>query len=245
MNWSRAKTILILSFLGLNVLLGYQLWVTRIDQLYAAIGTASVVEELDKLLESKNIRIEGEIPKDIPELKGFTIEYDERFHPDTVITLSEPFKWSAVPNKNPNREQFLKQYIEKADEYQLDPVTREKGLHTFMQMHGSLPMFDVKLELMESNGYIMAYRQEYVIVNYGEEQKDSAQQKVIPAYTAIRTLVENYLEDGTTIVDIRLGYYNSKTKFMFPSWRIVTANGDQYFFNAFNGAVEVSGKPSG
>jgi regulatory protein YycI of two-component signal transduction system YycFG len=242
MDWSRAKTILILAFLSLNVILSYQLWVSRLDPSNFAAGTPGVAEELDRLLQSKNIRLQGEIPKEVPKLKGFTVQFDEKYRSGLTVKLAEPFKWSAVPAKSPNRELFLRQYIDKADAYQADPITSSDTVHTFMQMHGPYPIFDIKLELIEENGEITAYRQAYVdILPSDEQSKDQVEQKIIPAHTAVRSLAETYLPYGTVIIDVRLGYhgqiYDSPTQFMLPSWRIATANGDLYYFNAINGTV--------
>lgn len=243
MDWGRAKTILILSFLSLNLILGYQLWASRADQWDSTTGLTGSAEELDKLLQAKNIHIQEEIPKEVPRLKGFTVQFDEHFKYDELIRLKEPFSWESVPPRSPGKENFLKQYIEKADAYQADSITSSRGLHSFYQMYGQFPIFDIRLELVEEKGRITSYRQVYVEVLSTEDQKDTVEQRVIPAQTAIHSLAENYLSEGTTIVDIRLGYhgqlYNSPTQFMLPSWRIVTDKGEIYYFNALNGTVDI------
>lgn len=243
MDWGRAKTILILSFLSLNLILGYQLWVSRADLGDSTAGLTGSAEELDKLLQAKEIRILGEIPRDMPRLRGFTVQFDESFRYDEAIDLQEPFLWEAVPSRNPGRENFLKQYIEKVDAYQADPITSSNGVHSFYQMFGQYPIFNIRLELIEEQGKITSYRKLYVEVLPSEESKDSVEQRVISAQTAVQSLAENYLSPGTTILDIRLGYhgqlYNSPTQFMLPSWRIVTDKGEIYYFNALNGTVDI------
>lgn len=243
MDWGRAKTILILSFLSLNLLLGFQLWTSRADQWDSTTGLTGATEELDKLLLSKRITIKNEIPKDVPRLKGFTVQFDEKFKFDETLYFREPFAWDSVPQRSPSRENFLKQYIEKADAYQADPVTSGDGIHRFYQMYGQYPIFDIRLELVEEKGNITAFRQVYVDVQAHEEQTEAVEQRVISAQTAVHSLAENYLEEGTHIIEIRLGYhgqlYNSPTQFMLPSWRIVTDKREIYYFNALNGTVDI------
>ncbi|MDQ0918439.1 two-component system regulatory protein YycI [Paenibacillus sp. V4I5] len=129
--------------------------------------------------------------------------------------------------------------------YQLDSASSRKGVYVFTQLYGKLPLFDVTVELSENNGEITSYRQAYVEVESGVEQTE---QKLIPAQLAVRSLVDNYLSDGTIITEVRLGYhgqpYNSETQPMFPHWRITIDNGDFYYLQAFNGAVESPQKRS-
>jgi regulatory protein YycI of two-component signal transduction system YycFG len=242
MDWSRAKTILLMAFLTLNLILGYQLWASRVDQSELASGSQGTVEEVDRLLKSKGIRVAVEIPKEAPKLGGITVQFDDQYKSGLDLTLPEPFTWSAVPAKSPAKEQFLKQYIEWADKYMPDPVNSTSAIHSFMEMVGTYPIFDIRLDLKEVEGRIVSYSQAYVEVLPSEDSKENQEQKVIPANIALRSLAENYLPGGTTITDIRLGYhgqlYNSQTQFILPSWRIATSQGDLYYINALNGAVE-------
>jgi regulatory protein YycI of two-component signal transduction system YycFG len=129
--------------------------------------------------------------------------------------------------------------IPNATEYQLDHSLEKGDVHVFNQMYGDIPMFDVTLQLFAEKGEITGYKQAYVEVQSGVDQKD---QKVISAYTAVRTLAQNYLPAGSVITDIQLGYhgqrFNSETHPMLPFWRIVLDKGDRYYVQAFSGAVE-------
>jgi regulatory protein YycI of two-component signal transduction system YycFG len=106
-------------------------------------------------------------------------------------------------------------------------------------MYDAVPMFDVTLRLFAEKGEITGYKQAFVEVQSGVEQKE---QKVISAYTAVRTLVESYLSAGSIIKDIQLGYhgqrFDSETHPMLPFWRVVLDKGDPYYVQAFSGAVE-------
>ncbi|MFE5322327.1 two-component system regulatory protein YycI [Paenibacillus sp. NPDC056579] len=238
MDWSRAKTILILSFFLLNLVLGYQLWTTRSDLLEFDASTASAAEELQRLIKSKNIQISAELPTEVPRLKEIVVQFDEKLTSDKEITLETPFKYSPLLSKGAPRDAAARAAIPNMDKYQYDPVLSANGTYMFHEMFGSFPMFEVRLELKEQNGLITSYKQSYAEVKSENEQKE---QKVISSYTVLRSLIDNYLPSGTVISSIKLGYhgqtFDSQTMFLVPYWRVV-CNGDIYYVHALNGAVD-------
>jgi len=238
-DWGRAKTILIVSFLILNAVLGFQLWTTRSDLLEFDANTASAAEEIQRLLKSKNIQVSAEIPKEIPRLKEIEVRFDEKMKPDRQTVLSTPFKYSPLMGKGSTKDAAVKAAIPYMENYQYDPVLSANGTYVFHQLYRSVPMFEVELKLIEQNGLIVAYQQGYVEVTSEGDQKE---QKVISPYTVLRSLIETYFPSGTVVSSIRLGYhgqvFNSQTMFMVPYWRIALGNGDIYYVHALNGAVE-------
>jgi len=245
MDWGRAKLILILSFFMLNVVLGYQLWTTRSDLLEFDANTASAAEEIQRLLKSKNIQVSAEMPKEIPRLKEFVVQFDEKMKSDKRIPLGTPFKYSPLLSRGSPKDTAAKAVIPNLDAYQYDPVLSVNGVYVFHQLYNSVPMFEVKLELNEENGLITSYSQGYVEVQSESDQKE---QKVISPYTVLRSLIETYFPSGSVVTSIKLGYhgqvFNSQTMFMVPYWRVVLGNGDGdiYYVNALNGAVELPQK---
>lgn len=249
MNWSRAKTILICSFLLLNMILGFQLWSTNLsNQTEISLDTSGTIEEMNRALQSKNIRLTDELPTDVTKMKVITVKYDDSIKPGDEKALKTPISMSALLGKGASKEVQAQSEIPNFNLYQLDPAVRKKGIYVFNQLYGKLPLFDVTVELNEENGEITSYRQAYVEVESGVEQTE---QKLIPAQLAVRSLVDNYLSEGSIITEVRLGYhgqpYNSQTQPMFPHWRITVDNGDTrdiYYLQAFNGAVESPQKGS-
>ncbi|MEW9699587.1 two-component system regulatory protein YycI [Paenibacillus sp. SI8] len=246
MNWGRAKTILIVSFLLLNIILGFQLWSTnRSNQTEIAADSSGTVEELNRVLRSKNIRLTDDLPTDLPKMKVITVRFDESFKPGDRKSLKTPMSMANILGKAASKEVQARSEIPHFDLYQFDSVTSKNGVFLFNQLYSKLPLFDVNVELKEQNGEITSYRQTYVEVESGVEQTE---QKLIPAQLAVRSLVENYLNEGSIITEVRLGYhgqrYNSPTQPMFPHWRVTIDNGDIYYLQAFNGAVEPPQKGS-
>lgn len=240
MNWGRAKTILIASFLLLNMILGFQLWSTnRSNQTGISLDPSSTVEDLNRALRNKNIRLSDELPSDPPKLKVITVKYDDSIKPGEEKTLKTPIYMSALLGKGASKEVQTLSEIPNFTMYQLDSAISRDGIYVFSQLYGKIPLFDVMVELNEKNGEITSYRQAFVEV---ESEVEQTEQKMISAQLAVRSLVDNYLNDGSIITEVRLGYhgqpYNSQTQPMYPHWRITIDNGDIYYLQAFNGAVE-------
>jgi regulatory protein YycI of two-component signal transduction system YycFG len=242
MDWGRAKSILIVSFLCLNILLGYQLWVTRWEQAQSLSHSAGSIDETNKLLADKKIRLVPEVPKDAPKLKQITAHFPEAYRNPSTVTLSTPVNYVKLLNKTFLRDVLASSGADQADAYRLDSARSRNGVFVFNQIFEDMPLFDINLTLFAQKGQITGFKQSYVEVQSGGEQNAQKEQKVISAYTAIRSLAESYLKEGAVITDIRLGYhgqrFDSDTRPMLPFWRIMLADGEPYYVQAFNGEVE-------
>ena len=74
MDWSKAKTILIVSFIVVNVLLAIALIGT--DEKVETFVSEEFVEDSIRLLSNKDIEVLTEIPREIPSLESLTVEYE-------------------------------------------------------------------------------------------------------------------------------------------------------------------------
>ena len=74
MDWSKAKTILIVAFILTNILLGVVLFSG--DKKVDSTTTQGFVEEVTKILKKKDISIGTEIPTETPKLNTLTVEYE-------------------------------------------------------------------------------------------------------------------------------------------------------------------------
>lgn len=242
MNWGRAKTILIMAFLFLNVLLGYQLWADRFSPTASERDSASLIEETEKLLDTKRIKVVPTIPKDTPKLSTINVRYPEEYREPKEMVLTKPIRFISLLSRATLREIESKATISHFGSYRLDPSLSEENIHVFHQLYRELPMFDVTLQLFAENGEITGYKQTYVEVKSGGGPEDKAGQKIISAYSAVRTLAESYLSEGAEIKDIKLGYhgqlFDSEDQTFVPSWRITLSDDEPYYVHAFTGAVE-------
>lgn len=74
MDWSKAKTILIIALIITNSLLVYVLYIK--DDYKDATLAESFIEESKQLLNNKDIQLNTEIPTDTPDLFGLTVEFE-------------------------------------------------------------------------------------------------------------------------------------------------------------------------
>ncbi|UUZ82522.1 hypothetical protein LJK88_50735 [Paenibacillus sp. P26] len=165
MDWGRAKTILILSFLLLNMVLGFQLWSSRSDLLnFDTSPSGAAIEELQQIVKSKNIQVPADIPKDTPKLKEIVARFDEKLTMPKPAPLPAPFRFDPLISRGTAMDLLTRAGIPKADSYQFDPALSMNGTYVFEQMYGAFPMFEVQLKLQEKGGLIGAYQQGFVQV---------------------------------------------------------------------------------
>lgn len=75
MDWSKAKNILIISFILTNIFLAYVLYSVNQDEEKIEIQD-EFIEDVIELLAQKSIKIDTEVPKEIPSLNIASIEYE-------------------------------------------------------------------------------------------------------------------------------------------------------------------------
>jgi regulatory protein YycI of two-component signal transduction system YycFG len=149
MDWSRAKSLLIIAFLVLNLLLGYQLWM---DELNLTIFSkqASQREELNRLLTSKDIRLACEIPAKTPALQEITVRFAKEQQAleeqQEMERLVSPLPVSILDNRKALVERLI-EHIPVIKDYVPDPYAfRSEGVVLVMnQMYRDLPMFEARL----------------------------------------------------------------------------------------------------
>lgn len=247
MDWSRAKSIFILSFLALNLLLGYELWIGKWNVIGDSKQTsADIAQELDRIMISRGIKLAAEVPKDTPKMREIAVRRVDGDSYGRKITLSEPIRYNLFLSKGSLKD-LGNRAIPKIESYAYDQVTSKEGSFMMNQLVGDYPLFDVNLELFVTNGEVNGYRQSYVEVEADSDNKE--EKKVISAYTVLRTLAEKYLQDGAVVSDIRLGYHGQffeteqwTTLPTFPTWRVALENGDIYYVQGFRGDVETAVK---
>lgn len=83
MDWSKAKSILIIAFIVTNIFLAYMLFTMKQDESEIVIED-EFVEEVIKLLEKKDIKIATKIPKSISKLPTIYLEY-EVYKPEEIL----------------------------------------------------------------------------------------------------------------------------------------------------------------
>lgn len=237
LEWGRAKTILIITFFLLNVILGYQLFIYA-NWAGSYLESAEIREEMNQLLRSKQIRLDKEIPRETPKLREITVAFQRADQEDGMVYLQDPFPVQQLFKQNKSAKEFRSR-IAHFDSYQYDPFLSDHRTLVFHQLYERWPMFEISMELHHDGEFITRYNQRFGII---ETEKEEEEQQVLSAYRAVGFLAENVLSQGTIIEDVQLGYhgqvFDSDRQVLAPKWRVVTSEGEVYYVHAINGAVE-------
>jgi len=245
MDWRRAKSVLIVSFLLLNIVLGYQLWTEWRERLNTAVSWTSLPPETIQFMRENNIQVDdnAKIPTETPNMREISYMFKQAAKhgasegkeivspPETRIVFGEELL------------KVLGGVIPELDKYELDqPGSREGSYFVFNRMEGGWPMFDIHLNLFYSDQRIRSYTQDLVEIKPLADAKD---QQVLPAAKALAKVIERNLPAGSVIKEIRLGYHGEifdelEEQVSTPSWRILLENGEEvYYVNAISAEVTV------
>jgi len=240
MDWSRAKSVLILAFLILNIILGYQLWLDVRDQLSSNLDWTSLPEDTKKQMEMKLIQVQGKIPSETPTLTERTFQFALEEQDTKRVDLASPVSSQLIYIDEKELRKALKDAIPTIASYSYDQPTSSDGVFRLQYMlDNKWPMFEVSLELFYANRNIVAYRENKVVELESKEKTDK-EQKVLPATNALGILIEKFLPTGAVVKEIKLGYHGqvyNETLVTAPAWRIVLESGDIYFVNAISAEV--------
>ncbi|MFT9849439.1 two-component system regulatory protein YycI [Aneurinibacillus sp. REN35] len=250
MDWSRAKTILIITFFLLNCFLGYQVVMSQNRDIETAPQGELIPSSLEELLKTRSIKMDADMSNETPQMNYVNVRFTsfaDHLHTLTgqvvgqqgvgvAVKFNEPIALPAFVNKG-ERLKSLSSYIIYSGDYAFDEKRSTDNVQRYVQQYGKYPIFSAPLEMVVNDGQVLGYRQIHVhIVNQGTGRK------IIPSFTAVRTLIDNgYIRYGETIVDISVGYYghmyDADIQVLAPVWRVAHSEGVHYV-NGITGAVE-------
>ncbi|KWX71991.1 two-component system regulatory protein YycI [Paenibacillus jilunlii] len=239
MDWGRAKNVLIYAFLVLNLLLCYQLWIDLRDQASANLDFTSLSQDTQAVMEQKDIRVLCPIPAATPQLPDITYHYSGEEQNEPPVELKEPVDSKLIYSSFTELSTALQGQIPDIANYRFDSQESEVGkfvLHPLVDKKWSL--FRVKLELINSDQKIIAYR--WPKIKIGAGSSDNVQ-KVLPASQALSSLIEKYFPENSVVKEIELGYYgelfNSESQVASPMWRFMLENGNAYYVDAISADI--------
>lgn len=241
MDWSRAKSVLILAFLVLNVVLGYQLWQNVSERLNADQKLGDLDADTLRMMNERGIGLSSSagIPSETPDLRDLAYKFKNASAAEKVVELAKPVDSRIVFEEKELLEQ-LGGIIPELELYRYDQLASTDGVFVLFRMANGRPMFDVRLELLYSsqNQKITAYRQSRVEL---VETEATDGREVLSASKAIVPLIDKYLEEGSVIKEISLGYhgqlFNSEMQYAAPSWRVMLENGMPFYVHAISAEV--------
>jgi regulatory protein YycI of two-component signal transduction system YycFG len=246
MNWRQAKTVLIIAFLALNVVLGYQLWQDWSQRINAAAGWTSLPPETQQAMRQKQIRVDAPIPTYTPQLAELAFSFLSRREEGDPIPIDPPRDSRIVFLEKELRKE-LGGVVPELEAYELDPSASRDGVFVFNRMANGWPMFGVRLELHHRDQKITAYRQDRIAILPSDGM---TARKVLPAAQAVANLIEKYLPYGAVIREIRLGYHghifdDTETQVTAPTWRVLLEDGEVYYIHAISGEVSAEKSVAG
>ncbi len=273
MDWKRAKNILILTFIILNVCLSVILYnIYRVEEV-----SDETIRNTRKILELNNVRIECPIPKQIVEDQ--MLQYAEQ-----ELNRSDILKWLfGATYKNSGIGRYVNGskvlefktafnfiYTDNTAKVDVSKITNKDSADAFVKsfFKDSCVPFDTEFVLdghypaiKEGDSIKIMYKGVYkghsVFDNYIHVQIDDegaltveysykkplkitpSKQNVSPAFEILINRMTK--EPGIDITQVDIGFKgytfveDTKTLYEGLAWRIVTSNGDEYYFNARNG----------
>ncbi|SFE82441.1 Two-component signal transduction system YycFG, regulatory protein YycI [Paenibacillus algorifonticola] len=239
MDWSRAKSVLIGSFLLLNILLGYQVWLEVREQLDINNHSAELPPETVAVMKQKRIELNANLPLETPSMRDLTYQLkSQSLEEQEVVKLETPVD-SRIVFSQTDLLTALGNQIPDIEQYAFDPLGSKAGVFVLYRMVDNRPLFEVRLELYSSNQKITGFKQSRIEVL---ESNDAKQQTVLPAAKAVAPFIERNLPDGSVITDIQLGYhgqtFDTETQVSAPYWRVLVEDADRpYYIHAVSGEV--------
>lgn len=252
MDWSKIKTIFIITFLILDVYLFYQFMQIRDANKYELI-TATPFEDKLKADEIEYVELPKAPIKDqyisakpkiftkeeIAKLKGQTIYLKDGSTLES--TLEKPVQLDDKLG-TANMSSFLKGNVLYGDHYQFLEKNNKKNTLTYYEQYEGDTFYKnisgmITFYLNKDN-QIYAYEQTYL---EGIE-KLTAKQEILPPLKAIETLHQKgLLKPKSKITKVELGYATliqlAASQVLAPTWHIVVNDKDSLFVNAFEGQI--------
>lgn len=252
LDWSKTKTIFIITFLILDIFLGYQFIQKKNSSQLDVILEATIEEQL----EADGITY-VDLPKEITKAtyvsgksKTFTEEEVKNLPNQQVETANETVLQAhfikPVPLQDPKDgyrlTEFLRQNIIAGDQYAFWKYDEDlRALIYFQQYEGKTIYKNISSMLLiyvNDQNEMVGYEQTLLI----DLEKNEKKQEILPAIKALETLYKrNYLKPGDQVTKIDLGYYAlvqfTTSQVLTPTWHVVVNGKTDYYVNAFEGQV--------
>lgn len=257
MDWSRIKTIFIISFLLLNIYLLHEFLKIRTDNQheYATNPTLENRLKADKItyVELPKNYVKDTYLTAIPKvfsqeevtkqegvlLKNQTVTVKNGNYVESV--LGTPLKVSDKGSPA-ELEAFIKSNVLYGEQYRYWSRNADDQTITYYQQYKGKIFYsnfngEITFSLNDDNK-VVSYKQTYL--EKIEELSD--EERVLQPIKALETLYENgYLKYGTEIKKVEFGYYTlvhlTTSQVLTPAWHFVTAEEESLFVNAFDGKV--------
>lgn len=254
MDWSRIKTIFILTFLVLDIYLVYQFINTRDAAQYEIPKEATIEEKLrqddikyPELPEVKkkeqyiSVRPKVFTKEELDKADGQVISLEGSDGTTIVASLEKPVKLTSK-FEPVEWTPFLKTNIYSGEQYKFWSKNEDTKTITYYQQFDDKTFYynnTAKLVFYyNENNEVTSYKQTYleVVNELGDEEE------LLTPLRAIETLYKKGLfKQKSEITKVELGYSTLVTlaasHVLTPTWRIVVDGDQNHFVHAFEGRV--------
>lgn len=252
MDWSKIKTIFILTFLILDIYLLYQFITIRDTNKYEFITEASFEDNLKadeiKYVALPKTPIKGQYvsakPKifkneDAEELKGQSISINNGTILSSVLEKPVQLTSKLEPAEISS---FLKNDVLFGDHYQFWAKDDKKKTITYFQQFENKPFYQNVSGMITFNinakNQIISYEQTYL----EKIEKMSQKEEILPPLKAIETLHQNdKLKSKSKVTKVELGYFTliqlTASQVLAPTWHFVVDDKEDFFVNGFEGQI--------
>lgn len=251
MDWSRAKTIFILSFLVLDIFLILQIIDQKSASTYDYLSDVPVEEQM----AADQITL-PELPQGPEEefyieanVRDFSMEnlanpakngqLSEESH-ELQITLDSPYELGENWHIS-DVDRFVKNFIDSGSEYRYWDYDKTKNTITYFQQYNGKLFYNNR-----DARIVLQLNEDHEIVSYSqtmlEDITEIKNQAILSALDAVLILYKNrLLERNDEVIDVELGYYTlvplKSSQILAPTWRISIAGKDDFFINAVEGHI--------
>ncbi|MCA1032279.1 two-component system regulatory protein YycI [Bacillus timonensis] len=256
MDWNKTKTIFIITFLVLDLFLGYQFIEKRNSRQLDIITEASIDEKFEAeeitYVELPKVQKEGTYISGKPKL--FTSEDAKLLEKQQIINLEnpailqsilkEPYKLSKE-NLKMRLNQFLKENVLQGESYVLWKIDEQTGTLALFQTYKGKTFYSIPNNI--SAMLLININEEYEIISYKQTMlvdivEEYDKEEILPAIKALENLYKNdYLKSGSDVTKVELGYYPlvqlSDSQVLTPTWHIIVDNKVDFYVNAFEGQI--------
>jgi regulatory protein YycI of two-component signal transduction system YycFG len=252
MDWSKIKTIFILTFLILDVYLLFQFMKIRDTNKYEFITEATFEDKLKadeiKYVELPTIPIKDQYISAKP--KAFKKEEITKLKDQTIIlkdgntllvTLEKPIQLKAKFEPS-ELSSFIKDNVLYGERYQFWEKDDKKNTITYFQQYENKTIYKningmITFNLNQDH-QILSYAQTYLV----EIEKLTEKEEILPPLKAIETLHQKgMLKPKSKITNVEFGYSTliqlAASQVLAPTWHIVVDDKESLFVNAFEGQI--------
>jgi len=234
MDWNKAKNILILSFLILNILLFYELYKQYTNEHYIEEEGMNQRVKVENWLKENKIVVNSVITEEMPKMSYIYAQKKVSYKPQIIKTNS------FIMLKEPGEYQYPKfvQEIEDSinDHNDNNSQNNSQIPYIYYQItQDGRPIFNSKITNYNLNE-LSEVPQE---VSYFVLSSKSTEQQVISPWTALNSIIKlNKIEKNSFINSLSIGYYgqsgDEKIFVLTPVWRLVYNNKEVVYINAIS-----------